>query len=309
MNEVKVQAVKVDKLTKKFGQFVAVNNISFDVKQGEIFGFLGPNGSGKTTTIRMLCGILEPTSGQASVLGYDVLREPEKIKKKVGYMSQKFSLYPDLKVIENLEFFGGVYRLNGSRLQQKIAQALELAGLTGKEEELVQNLPIGYKQWLALSCALLHEPDILFLDEPTSGVDPLSRKNFWEFIYKLTEEGKTIFVTTHYMDEAEHCHRLALIHQGKFLTTGTPDEIKKQDIGRNIFEITCLERKKALLTLKKLAQVKEIIAHGQALRVLTTLRLQATSIKSFLSKEGIKVKSIAQVKPSLEDVFVSLMED
>lgn len=309
MNKVKTTTVQVENLTKKFGQFVAVDQISFEVKQGEIFGFLGPNGSGKTTTIRMLCGILEPTSGWANVLGYNVLKEPEKIKKKIGYMSQKFSLYPDLKVIENLEFFGGVYRLNSSKLQEKTKQALELAGLIGKAETLVQDLPIGHKQWLALSCALLHQPDLLFLDEPTSGVDPLSRKNFWEYIYELAEEGKTIFVTTHYMDEAEHCHQLAFIHQGKILTIGTPEEIKKQGIGKNIFEIICREKEKATQALKKLPQVKEIIAHGQALRVLTASTLQIAIVQSFLSKEGVGVENITQAEPSLEDVFITLMED
>ncbi len=301
MNEVETRAVKVSNLTKKFGQFVAV-------KKGEIFGFLGPNGSGKTTTIRMLCGILEPTSGKANVLSYDVLKEPEKIKRKIGYMSQKFSLYADLTVIENLEFFGGVYRLSCPKLQEEIQKGLELTRLSGYEEELVQDLPIGYKQWLALSCALLHQPDMLFLDEPTSGVDPLSRKNFWEYIYKLAEEGKTVFVTTHYMNEAEHCHRLAFIHQGKILAIGTPEEIKKQGIGKNIFEITCLEKERALQALKKLPQVMEIIARGPALRTLSTSTLEAAAIQSFLSKEGVQVKSIAQVEPSLEDVFVTLME-
>lgn len=309
MSQAEMLAVKVRNLTKKFGQFVAVNNISFEVKKGEIFGFLGPNGSGKTTTIRMLCGILEPTSGQANVLNYNVLKEPEKIKKRIGYMSQKFSLYSDLKVIENLEFFGSVYHLSGPKLQEEIKKALEFTKLTGFEAELVKDLPIGHKQWLALGCALLHQPDILFLDEPTSGMDPLSRKNFWEYIYKLVESGKTVFVTTHYMDEAEHCHRIAFIHQGKILTIGTPEEIKKQDIGKNIFEIICLEKERALRALKKLPQVIEIIAQGPALRTLTTTTLEAAFIQSFLSNEGIQVRSITQVKPSLEDVFVTLMED
>ena len=219
-------SVKAENLTRKFGQFTAVNNVSFSVNAGEIFGFLGANGAGKTTTIRMLCGLLLPTSGQAVVAGFDVLTQAEQIKKNIGYMSQKFSLYQDLTVRENITFFGGVYGLSRNSLREKCEYVLESVGLYEYRYRLTSDMPVGWKQRLALSCAILHEPKILFLDEPTGGVDPISRRGFWKLIYQLAEEGTTVFVTTHYMDEAEYCNRLSIMHDGKIVAVGAPVELK-----------------------------------------------------------------------------------
>jgi ABC-2 type transport system ATP-binding protein len=215
-------AVEVENLVKRFGDFIAVDNISFRVRRGEIFGFLGPNGAGKSTAIRVLCGLLRPTSGLARVGGYDVAREPETVRQNIGYMSQKFSLYDDLTVEENLAFFGGIYGVPQHLLHEREEFALRMAGLTGRRTTLTRLLAGGWKQRLALGCAILHEPPILFLDEPTSGVDPIARREFWDLIYQLSEQGHTIFVTTHYMDEAEYCHRLALMYKGKIVALDTP---------------------------------------------------------------------------------------
>ncbi|OFW34460.1 MAG: multidrug ABC transporter ATP-binding protein, partial [Candidatus Aquicultor primus] len=230
-------SIIVDGLTKQFGDFKAVDNISFEVKRGEIFGFLGPNGSGKSTTIRMLCGILEPSGGRAEVLGFDVATQAEEIKRRIGYMSQKFSLYNDLTVMENLDFFGGIYGLKNDRLAERKDFVIEMAGLKGREDELAQNLSTGWKQRLALGCAIIHEPEMVFLDEPTGGVDPVSRRNFWDMLYRMAEGGTTLFVTTHYMDEAEHCHRLSFIYQGDIIALGTPDEVKRDHATGAIIEI------------------------------------------------------------------------
>jgi len=222
------KSIIVDGLTKKFGEFTAVDSVSFDVRRGEIFGFLGPNGSGKSTTIRMLCGIIEPGGGKASILGFDAFTQSEEIKRRIGYMSQKFSLYDDLTVIENLDFYGGIYGLKNTRLAGRKEFVLEMAGLKGREKELTANLATGWKQRLALGCAIIHEPELVFLDEPTGGVDPVSRRNFWELLYHMAEGGTTLFVTTHYMDEAEHCHRLGFIYQGKMIALGAPDRLKRE---------------------------------------------------------------------------------
>ncbi|MBN1355414.1 ABC transporter ATP-binding protein [bacterium] len=221
-------AVETENLTKRFGRFVAVDGVDLKVRRGEIYGFLGANGAGKTTTIRILCGLLRATSGKAVVNGIDVIRSPEKVKRTLGYMSQKFSLYEDLKVKHNLTFFGGVYRLNRRRLQSRIEQITASVGLAGLLERDVRGLPTGWKQRLALACAILHDPGIVFLDEPTGGVDPVSRRNFWDLIYSLADSGKTIFVTTHYMDEAEYCHRVAVMYGGRVLTSGPPGRIKEE---------------------------------------------------------------------------------
>lgn len=230
-------SITVDKLTKKFDGFVAVDNISFNVKKGEIFGFLGPNGAGKSTTIRMLCGILEPTSGSGTVAGLDIIKESEKIKEKIGYMSQRFSLYEDLTVSENLDFYAGIYQSPKAGREKRKRRMIEMAGLTGRENELTSNLSGGWKQRLALGCATIHDPKILFLDEPTSGVDPVSRRNFWELIYSLAQEGTTILVTTHYMDEAEHCNDIALISDGKIVASGSPMELKKENNKQTLEEV------------------------------------------------------------------------
>ena len=307
MSEKYLYTIKTENLSKSFGNFKAVDNISLKVKKGEIFGFLGPNGSGKTTTIRMLCGILEPSSGKASVLDFDVLEEPENIKKRIGYMSQKFSLYPDLKVIENLEFFGGVYRVPEKTLKKKIKDAIEFSNLTKKENEMVKDLPIGHKQWLALSCAMLHDPELLFLDEPTSGVDPLSRKHFWEYIYELSESGKTIFVTTHYMEEAEHCNTLAFIHQGKILAQNSPDKIKEKEFDKKIYELECTEKEKAISLLNELPGIIEVLIFGDILRILCIPSVSKKQLQSYFKKQNIKIEKIQKAETSLEDVFVSLI--
>ncbi|MEK7375858.1 MAG: ABC transporter ATP-binding protein [Candidatus Margulisiibacteriota bacterium] len=221
-------SITVENLTKKFGQFTAVDNISFKVEKGQILGFLGPNGAGKSTAIRMLCGILEPTSGGGSVAGFDIVKNSEKVKERVGYMSQKFSLYEDLTVSENLDFYAGIYQTPKDLRPEKKKQLVKMAGLVGRENERTSNLSGGWKQRLALGCATIHNPEILFLDEPTSGVDPMSRRNFWELIYTLSEQGTTVLVTTHYMDEAEHCSNIALISDGKIAALGSPAELKEK---------------------------------------------------------------------------------
>lgn len=221
-------SIEVNILTKKFGDFTAVNNVTFSVKRGEIFGFLGPNGAGKSTVIKMLCGILEPTSGSGSVGGYDIRKESEKIKEIIGYMSQKFSLYEDLTVLENLNFYAGIYQVPQKTRQKRVTEMVEMAGLLGRENEITGNLSGGLKQRLALGCATSHNPKILFLDEPTSGVDPISRRNFWRLIYKLSQEGTTVLVTTHYMDEAEHSNTIGMISDGQIADIGTPKELKNK---------------------------------------------------------------------------------
>ena len=240
--------VVIDKLVKKFGDFVAVDNVSLRVERGEIFGFLGPNGAGKSTTIRILCGLLGPTSGTATVSGFDVGKLPENVKQSIGYMSQKFSLYEDLTVEENLDFFCGIYGVAKARREERKGYALKMAGLEAKREELTGRLAGGWKQRLALGCAILHEPPVLFLDEPTSGVDPVARRAFWDLIYDLSEGGQTVFVTTHYMDEAEYCHRTALLYGGKMIAMDTPRALKQALGARSMEEvfITEIEKQEAI---------------------------------------------------------------
>jgi len=223
-------AIEIKNLTKKFGKFVAVNDVSFNVKKGEVFGFLGPNGSGKTTVIRVLMGLISPTSGTGKVLGYDISKDIGKIKEQIGYMSQKFSLYEDLTVEENLDFYAGIYGISKGKLEQKKKEILDMADLVGKENMITSNLSGGWKQRLALGCAIIHEPKILFLDEPTGGVDPIARRRFWDIIYRLSEQGVTVLVTTHYMDEAEHCNNIGFIYYGKVLSLDTPNNMKKKII-------------------------------------------------------------------------------
>lgn len=240
-------AVELDQLTKRFGSFVAVDHVSLSVRKGEIFGFLGPNGAGKSTTIRILCGLLQPTSGRGTVAGFDVSTQAELVRSNIGYMSQRFSLYDDLTIGENIDFFSGVYGVAENKRVVRRRYALEMAGLVGREDRMTNTLPGGLKQRLALGCAILHEPPILFLDEPTSGVDPIARRSFWELIYQLSEHGQTIFVTTHYMDEAEYCHRLALMYSGRVIALGTPGELKRQMNLRSMEEVfvASIEREEA----------------------------------------------------------------
>ncbi|MEW6231177.1 MAG: ABC transporter ATP-binding protein [Chloroflexota bacterium] len=302
-------AVEVSGLTKAFGDFTAVDGLSFRVQEGEIFGFLGPNGSGKTTTIRMLCGILAPTRGRAKVAGYDVVKEPEKVKEQLGYMSQRFSLYSDLTVRENLEFYADVYQVPTSGRPQRVADLIAMANLTGRENELATNLSGGLKQRLALGCAIVHRPAILFLDEPTGGVDPVSRRNFWDMIYGLAGEGITVFVTTHYLDEAEHCNTLGLMHNARLIALGTPDELKANYLAGDLLEVDASPAMGALEALSRLPFVKDTALHGLLLHVVVDSAAQALpAMEDALRSEGLAVKHIGPISPSLEDVFVSLID-
>ena len=302
-------AVCVSALTKRFSDFTAVSNISFDVCEGEIFGFLGPNGSGKTTTIRMLCGLLSPTSGSGMVAGWDILNQQERIKPEVGYMSQKFSLYNDLTVEENLDFYAGVYGLSNSQLVFRKHWALEMAGLSGKERAMTRELSGGWKQRLALGCAILHEPRVLFLDEPTSGVDPISRRAFWDLIYTLSERGVTVFVTTHYMDEAEHCNTLGLIYNGRLIARGSPMELRANMRAGEMLEVTCPQPMHALHSLQGMDGVLGAGLYGDRVHVLVedTARV-GRKIKSAFASEGHPVQSVRSIPFSLEDLFVIFIE-
>ncbi|OGP78626.1 MAG: multidrug ABC transporter ATP-binding protein [Deltaproteobacteria bacterium RBG_16_49_23] len=302
-------AVEVENLVKTFGDFVAVDHVHFQVKKGEIFGFLGPNGAGKSTTIRMLCGLLIPTSGKGKVAGFDIIEEPEKIKQVIGYMSQKFSLYEDLTVMENLHFFGGIYGLSGSAQKMREEQVMEMAGLKEQGDRITRTLAAGWKQRLALACAFLHQPAILFLDEPTSGVDPISRRNFWSMIQQMAEEGITSFVTTHYMDEAEYCDRLALIYQGKVITLGTPTELKRETLPRGVLEVECDPLIPALDLLKKTPWISEAAVFGDGLHVIGKEGMDLEQeMKTLFQRQGILLSRLEWIRPSLEDVFVSLVE-
>ena len=302
-------AVEVENLTKRFDSFVAVDHIGFQVEKGEIFGFLGPNGAGKSTTIRMLCGLLMPTSGKGKVAGFDLMDEPERIKEVIGYMSQRFSLYEDLTVIENLHFFGGIYGLSGPLQRQREEQVLEMIGLQDLQDRITRTLSVGWKQRLALGCAILHEPSILFLDEPTSGVDPISRRNFWSLIQQMGEKGVTTFVTTHYMDEAEYCGRLALIYQGRIVALGTPSELKAKTLSQGVLEMECDPLIPALDLLKKESWVLESAVFGNGLHVIGREGIDVEREVSRLFQEhGILLKKMDWIRPSLEDVFVSLVD-
>ena len=302
-------AIDVRGLTRRFGQFVAVDNVTFDVRRGEIFGFLGSNGAGKSTTIRMLCGLLKPTSGTATVGGVDVTRDPEGVKRRIGYMSQRFSLYELLTVDQNIRFFGGVYGLTPDRLESRRAFVIEMAGLRGREHSLARDLAGGWRQRLALGCAILHEPAILFLDEPTGGVDPLSRRQFWRLIDSLARSGVTILVTTHYLDEAERCHRVTLIHAGRLAAIGTTSEVKRVFAGRSIVEVRTPRATEAMRVLDETGGVEKTSLFGTAVHaVLRQARTPAGDIAARLRAAGVNVESIAAVPPSLEDVFLDVID-
>jgi ABC-2 type transport system ATP-binding protein len=299
-------AVKTVELTKRFDSFTAVDQVTFDVQRGEIFGFLGPNGSGKTTTIRMLLGLLAPTAGLGKVLGFDILHQSAEIRRRIGYMSQRFSLYNDLTVIENLTFFGRTYGVRDPLLQQRKNTVLEMAGLQGRERELTKNLAGGWRQRLALGCAILHQPEMLFLDEPTAGVDPISRREFWDLLYVLSGEGRTVFVTTHYMDEAEHCHRLAFIQRGRLVALGSPEEIKTQKMRGQVLEIDCSGPEAAMGLLRSAGLVEEVSLYGASIHaVAQDPGALGHQIQQLLGAAGIEIRSMAIIAPSLEDVFVS----
>jgi ABC-2 type transport system ATP-binding protein len=303
-------SISVHDLTKKFGNFTAVDNISFDVEQGEIFGFLGANGAGKSTTIRMLCGLLDPTSGTATVAGHDVGRHPERVKTDIGYMSQKFSLYEDLTVEENITFFGGVYGLDNGRIRERMDWVIEMAGLRGREHSLTRELAGGWKQRLALGCAVLHQPKIVFLDEPTGGVDPISRRSFWELINNLSEGGATVFVTTHYLDEAEYCNNIMLIHAGRIIAGGSPQEMKVDYIRNPMLELECERVIDAMELLQKQDWIKEVSVFGTYIHLQVEDEKSARdSIRELLNRDKNQIKRIDRIMPSLEDVFIHLVEE
>ena len=299
--------IEAKNLVRRFGNFTAVAGVSFAVQKGEIFGFLGPNGAGKSTTIRMLCGILAPTSGELWVGGVDVKAFPEEAKHRIGYMSQKFSLYEDLTVWENIEFYSGIYRLLKESKRGRMEEVLELSGLEGQKNRLTGELPGGYKQRLALGCALLHDPPVIFLDEPTAGVDPISRRNFWELIARMAEGGKTIFVTTHYMDEAEHCDRLALLNNGKIVASGTPTQLKEQQTGI-LLEVATSQPLRAFAAVRRELPAANPALFGSHLHLSVFDRSAAEGkLLEIFKKENIALESVASIPSSLEDVFCQVM--
>ena len=302
-------AIDVRDLTRRFGKFVAVDKLRFDVRRGEVFGFLGSNGAGKSTTIRMLCGLLEPTSGSASVDGIDVVRDPEQVKAHIGYMSQRFSLYERLTVDENIRFFGGIYGLAGERLRERRKFVIDMAGLEGREHALTSDLAGGWRQRLALGCAILHEPRILFLDEPTGGVDPLSRRQFWNLIDRLSAEGVTVLVTTHYLDEAEHCHRLAIINGGKLAAIGTTAELRRVFAGRTVIEVHAANPVDTMRALDALPEVEKTSVFGTSVHAVLKPNAPAViDLEARLRAGGLDVQSIEAVEPSLEDVFLEVVQ-
>jgi ABC-2 type transport system ATP-binding protein len=301
-------AIEVRDLSRHFGRFVAVDRVSFDVRRGEVFGFLGSNGAGKSTTIRMLCGLLMPTSGSAKVGGIDVGLAPEGVRRRIGYMSQKFSLYELLTVDENIRFYAGLYGLEGERLERRRRFALDIGGLAGRERELAGNLSGGWRQRLALGCALLHEPPIVFLDEPTGGVDPLSRREFWRLIDELSQRGTTVLVTTHYLDEAERCDRVAIMHEGRLAAIGTISELKHAFADRPILEIRSPDPVGVMSRLDRLPVVEKTSLFGTAVHaVLRDRSIDSPAIAEALAEAELAVTSITPVVPSLEDVFLDVV--
>ncbi len=302
-------AIDVRGLTRRFGAFTAVDNISFTVPRGVIFGFLGANGAGKSTTIRMLCGLLQPSAGTATVAGYDIDRQTELAKLNIGYMSQRFSLYDDLTVEQNIRFFGGVYGLRDSVLRERMAWVLRMADLRGREASLTRTLSGGWKQRLALGCAILHRPGIVFLDEPTGGVDPISRRNFWELINTLSGDGVTVLVTTHFLDEAEYCNTIILINAGKLIAAGSPGELKSATIRHPILEVSCDDVVTALETIRREPWALETSLFGTRLHVMVEdMERGSALIRASLARSAVPVQHIERIVPSLEDVFLTLLE-
>jgi ABC-2 type transport system ATP-binding protein len=306
-------AVIARDLVKRFGSFTAVDGIDFDVQRGEIFGFLGPNGSGKTTTIRMMLGLLSPSEGNVEVLGIPVDHHTEKIRPRVGYMSQQFSLYNDLTVMQNLEFYGKAYDLGNELLKGRIQNALEMSGLVGRERTRTRDLSGGWRQRLALSAAILHRPEMLFLDEPTAGVDPISRRAFWDLLYRLVAENVTVFVTTHYMDEAEHCHRLAFIQHGKLIAYGSPEQIKKEMMRGQVLELAPSDATQAVKILESARRegrlpLEEVELYGSLVHVVAPeMKKHQRAIASELHQAKVDPGQMAIIEPSLEDVFIACM--
>ncbi len=295
-------------LVKRFGAFVAVDHVSFRIARGEIVGFLGPNGAGKSTIIRMLCGLLHPTEGRAFVAGIDVERDPEGVREHIGYMSQKFSLYNDLTAMENLRFFAGIYRVPRAVLAERIRFAVEMAGLTGRENSLVSTLAGGWKQRLALGCAILHRPPIVFLDEPTSGVDPESRRRFWDLIHSLSADGVTVLVSTHYMDEAEYCNRVALIDRGRLIEMASPSALKQRKLGGDLLVVDCSEIGSAMAALDDAPGVHDVAAFGNSIHVLVEAAAPALkALPDYLAQRGIAITRIEPIEPTIEDIFVQMV--
>jgi ABC-2 type transport system ATP-binding protein len=302
-------AVEIDDMVKKFGDFVAVDHVSLKIPKGEIFGFLGPNGAGKSTTIRMLCGLLTPTSGRGSVNGFDVASQPEEIRRSIGYMSQKFSLYDDLTVEENIDFFTGIYGVPQALRAERKNYVLEMANLAERRRAMTRTLSGGWKQRLALGCAILHDPPVLFLDEPTSGVDPIARGAFWHLIHDLAETSHTIFVSTHYMDEAEYCHRLALMYRGKVIALGTPAELKCGLTAHTLLDLEATEPLETMRALEGLEGVRDVAVFGGGLHVtVDDAEAGGRKIRAALEAKGIVVRRLEEIEPSMEDVFVAMIE-
>jgi ABC-2 type transport system ATP-binding protein len=302
-------AVEIETLVKRFGEFVAVDHETLAVKRGEIFGFLGPNGAGKSTTIRMLCGLLAPTEGRATVGGFDLATQPESIKKTIGYMSQKFSLYDDLTVEENIEFFSGIYGVPPGLRHERKEYVLKMAGITERATTMTRLLSGGWKQRLALGCAILHQPPILFLDEPTSGVDPIARRSFWDLIYELSEAGNTIFVSTHHMDEAEYCHRLALMYRGRIIALGTPAGLKETLKSQTLMQLETSDLFGSIRTLEGKDSLLDVAVFGSGLHVTVHEAVSGERlIRSALSQSGIEVRKLEVIQPTMEDVFVAMIE-
>ncbi len=302
-------SVEAEDLVKKFGQFVAVDHVSFRVGKGEIFGFLGPNGAGKSTVIRILCGLLTPTAGRATVAGFDVATQPEAIRRRLGYMSQKFSLYDDLSVDENIAFFSGIYGVPKNLRAERRDYVLRMAGLEEKRHTLTRLLAGGWKQRLALGCAIVHDPPILFLDEPTSGVDPIARRGFWDLIYQLSEAGRTVFVTTHYMDEAEYCHRMALMYAGKIIAMGAPATVRKERYSQALLRLDSSDTPGTMRALERAEGVLDVAVFGAGLHVTVENAVSsAARIREILAARNISVNRLEAIEPSMEDLFVSLVE-
>lgn len=302
--------IECDGLTKKFGDFTAVDRVSFKVEKGSIFGFLGPNGSGKSTVIRMLCGILEPTDGTGRVAGHDVTKETERIKDSIGYMSQKFSLYDELSVNENLLFYGRLYGIRGDELRKRCEELVETTHLGPYLERRAALLSGGWRQRLAMACALLHKPSVLFLDEPTAGIDPVARRELWDLLFTFSSQGMTLFVTTHYMDEAERCSHIGYIFMSKLIICGEPDDLKQlsevNPSGTKRLDVICEHVTKGLQIVREIQGVKDATVFGQSMHLLVDEKLSGDEIAKKLSEEGIQGADIRPIAPSLEDVFVAL---
>jgi ABC-2 type transport system ATP-binding protein len=303
-------AVEVNHLVKRFASFIAVDDVSFSVDRGEIFGFLGSNGAGKTTTIRMLCGLLTPTSGSARVGGFNLATQAEQIKQTIGYMSQKFSLYDDLSVEENIDFFTGVYGVAPALRRERKQYVLKMSGLGDRAKTMTRLLPGGWKQRLALGCAILHQPPILFLDEPTSGVDPIARRHFWDLIYQLSAEGHTVFVTTHYMDEAEYCHRLALMHRGRMIALGPAKELKEALKSHTLMHLDSTHLLESMKALEGKEGISEVAVFGSGLHLTVRDAGAAESlVRKALAERQIEIQRLEVIEPSMEDVFVAMIEE